>query len=299
MFKQPLGLAVLLGGALLAAGCQSSEQPLGGSGGNTQTGSGGSGGGATGSGGSATGSGGTTGSGGSATGSGGSTGSGGASGSGGGGGGSGGGAGGSGGSGSGGADASVATDARDASAGGDGSAMLDAAPLMECATASIDRVQVWVAAMGEGNMVPSGGTILVREGNRYVGKIELIGNDWHVVPVYPTNTQGAGMVNLSNSAGFLLTYSATADFYVQMRPANHFGGGTQFGTKIPSTGGATQSFFVSFAKTNWGTIPGLGTATWPYEETLAQVRAFIFVGNSPNKIAFYGMRFDNFVPTCR
>ncbi|HET6279868.1 MAG TPA: hypothetical protein VFH73_02850, partial [Polyangia bacterium] len=192
------------------------------------------------------------------------------------------------------------SDARDSSPGLDGSGLADAPPLMECTTPSIDRIQVWVASMGEGDMVPAGGTILVPEGGRTVGKIEFRGNGWHVVPVYPTNTQGAGQFDLSQSAGFTLTYSATSDFYAQMRPANHFGGGTQWGTKIPGTAGATQSFFVALSKANWGAIPGLSAVPpWTFEEAVAQVRAFVFVGNTPNKITFYGLRFDGYVPMCR
>ena len=274
-------LALLLGGALLGTGCSASETPpTTGSGGTVAPG--GSGGGAP-----------VGGSGGSGSGG---QGSGGAAGAG-----TGGAGGGSGGSGSGGADASAGGDASDGSSPGlDGPGLGDAPRLMECTMPSIDRVQVWVAAMGEGNMAPAGGSILVREGDHYVGKIELFGSDWHVVPVYPTNTQGAGMVDLSMSAGFNLTYSATSDFYVQMRPSNHFGGGTQWGSKIPSTMGATQTKFIALTRASWGAIPGLSPVpSWTFEESLAQVRAFVFVGNMPNKITFYGLRFDNFVPMCR
>jgi hypothetical protein len=182
----------------------------------------------------------------------------------------------------------------------DGPAGLDAAKLQECTMPSIDRIQSWNATMGEGDMVPSGGSLLVKEGDHYVAKVTLNGNDWHVLPVYLSNAAGGGMVDLSTSTGFTLTYSTTADLWIQMRPANHWNGGVQWVTKIPSSGGVMQSRFFSLDTASWSYLSQLGgKPSWPYEEARAQVRGFVIVGNQPNTVVFAGLRFDGYVPACR
>jgi hypothetical protein len=191
-------------------------------------------------------------------------------------------------------DASEAHPTPDAPAG------TDAAKLQECTTPSIDRIQSWNATQGEGDMVPSGGSLLVKEGDHYVAKVVLNGTGWHVLPVYLSNAGGGGMVDLSTSAGFTLTYRTTADLWIQMRPANHWNGGVQWVTKIPSTGGAMQSRFFSLAADSWAYLSQLGgKPSWPYEEARAQVRGFVFVGNMPNDVTLAGLRFDDYVPACR
>lgn len=174
----------------------------------------------------------------------------------------------------------------------------DAAPLQECTTPSIDRLQLWVATMGEGNMMPSGGNILVKDGDHYVGKIVFVGSGWHVVPVYASN-DASGQVDLSKSAGFTLTYSATSDFYIQLRPGNHWGGDQQFGAKVPSTAGVTQSAFIALTESAWGRIPGLSAPAQTFAATVNNVRGLVMVGNVANTIVFSGLRFDNYIPVCR
>jgi hypothetical protein len=198
-----------------------------------------------------------------------------------------------------------ATDASDASgtAGANADALpppTDAGKLQECTAPSIDRLTSWNATMGEGDMTPSGGSLLVKEGDHYVAKVTLIGTGWHVLPVYLTNTGGGGMVDLTSSAGFTLTYNTTADLWIQMRPANHWDGGVQWVTKVPSTGGVLQSRYFSLAADSWSFLSQLGgMPSWPYGEARAQVRAFVFVGNMPNTVELTGLRFDNYVPACR
>jgi hypothetical protein len=193
-----------------------------------------------------------------------------------------------------------AADLRDAPAGVDAPATADAAPLQACAMPSIDHLQSWTATQGEGDMMPSGGSLLVKEGDHYVGKVTLIGTGWHVLPVYLTNAPGGGMVDLSQSSGFTLTYSSTADLWIQMRPVAHWNGGVQWVTKIPSTAGVQQSHFFSLDGASWTFLQSLGgMPSWPYEEARAQVRGFVFVGNMPNTVVFVGLRFDGYVPTCR
>jgi len=168
-------------------------------------------------------------------------------------------------------------------------------PITECPNASVDRLQQWMAS-GEGVTVPPTGNTLVMDGGRYVSKIQFVGNEWHVMPVYLGNTFNA-QADLSASSGFMLTYSSTSNMYVQVRPASHWDGGNQYATMIPSTGGVVKSQFFSFAKENWKSIfqdPG-----YPYETALKEARAFVFVGQTPNTIVFSGLRIDGYVPPCR
>jgi hypothetical protein len=189
---------------------------------------------------------------------------------------------------------------RDGGATTDGPAGVDAPKLTECTMPSIDRIQSWNATQGEGDMVPSGGSLLVKEGDHYVAKVMLNGSGWHVLPVYLSNAAGGGMVDLSTSTGFTLTYSTTADLWIQMRPANHWNGGVQWVTKIPSSGGMMVSRFFSLDAASWSYLSQLGgKPSWPYEEARAQVRGFVFVGNATNTVVFAGLRFDGYTPVCR
>jgi hypothetical protein len=167
-------------------------------------------------------------------------------------------------------------------------------PIMECAKPSVDRLEQWMAS-GEGVTMPATGNTLVMDGGRYVSKIQFVGNEWHVMPVYLGNTFNA-QADLSASSGFLLTYSSTSSFYVQVRPASHWDGGNQWATTIPSTGGVVKSQFFSFAPANWKSIfsdPG-----YPFATALKEARAFVFVGQTPNTIVFSGLRIDGYVPPC-
>jgi len=176
----------------------------------------------------------------------------------------------------------------------------DAAKLQACTMPSIDHLQAWTATQGEGDMVPSGGSLLVAEDDHYVAKVVLNGTDWHVLPVYLTNAPGGGMVDLSSSSAFTLTYSSTADLWIQMRPVDHWSGGTQWVTRIPSTNGARESHVFSLAPSAWSYLQALGPMpTWSYESARAQVRGFVFVGNKPNVVVFAGLRFEGYVPACR
>jgi hypothetical protein len=183
--------------------------------------------------------------------------------------------------------------------GGDGSALdPDASypPIMECPTASIDRIQ-YFGASGEGTTVPMGGTLLVKEGTHYVAKEQFLKNEWHVMEVLIGNNFNT-QVDLSNSKGFTLTYSSTADLWIQMRPGFHYSGGAQWVIKVPNTAGMvkTQSFSLDAAA--WGTI-SLGKPTWTYAMARAAVRGFVIVGDMPNVITISGLRIDGYIPMCR
>jgi hypothetical protein len=294
--------AFLLGFSLLAGGCvpAQSETPAGGAG-ATGGGVGTSGGGASGSG-PAGGAGGTSAGGhsGGATGSGGGTSGGGAPGAGGGSAGSGGtasGGTGAGGSGPGAGGQGGAGDGDGGLGGADAGGGLDVAPLMECPGASIDRLQKW---LGHANLVGSGGdaSILAQEAGKYVAKARFTGGNWSEIVVLLGNTADAS-IDLSKSTGFTLRYSATADLYIEFRGTVHLHGGDQFGVKLPATGGMPMTKSFSFLPTEWAEIPGLDTPTHSFADVLKTANMFDIVGMTSNTVAFYGLRFDGYVPPCK
>lgn len=123
-------------------------------------------------------------------------------------------------------------------AGSGGSGELPA--LEECASQpSIDRLTSW-SATNEGTMVPANGSILVKEGADYVGKVQFVGAGWHVVPVLIANEFDV-TADLSKASGITLTYSATSELHVQLRSKSHWSGGSQYATTIPSTGGKKET----------------------------------------------------------
>jgi hypothetical protein len=108
----------------------------------------------------------------------------------------------------------------------------------ECASPSINRYQQWLAS-GEGATVPAAGSLLVpvRGHARYAARISFVGTEWHVAVLWLAN-QFEAQADLSRSAGFLLTYSATGDLHVQLRPASHWSGGAQWATRVTVHPGA-------------------------------------------------------------
>jgi hypothetical protein len=170
-------------------------------------------------------------------------------------------------------------------------------PLEECATASIDRIQQWLAS-GEGQTVPATGTMLARDGQKNVARIQFVGAEWHVAVVWIGN-QFEAQFDLTASRSFTLTYRATDDLWVQMRPGAHWSGGDKYVQRIPSTGGQLATRTFSFEASAWTTLPELGAPSYPYAEALRDVRGLVFVGETPNTIEFQGLRIDGFTPPCR
>jgi len=170
-------------------------------------------------------------------------------------------------------------------------------PITECTKPSVDRLEDWLSSGPvEGTTIPPTGDLLVMEGAVYVAKVQFLNVEWHVCPVYLGNQFNAN-ANLSASSGFMLTYSSTSDMYVQARPTSHWSGGDQWATLIPSTGGVKKSLFFSFDPAQWKSL--FGTPTWTLADALKEVLGFVFVGQTPNTITFYGLRFDGYVPPCR
>ncbi|MBG0561512.1 hypothetical protein [Actinoplanes aureus] len=169
----------------------------------------------------------------------------------------------------------------------------------ECATPSIDRLQQWLAS-GEGTTVPATGSLLVpvRGGARYTAKVTFLNDEWHVVVVWLGNEFEAE-ADLSESAGFRLTYSATDDLYVQLRPASHWSGGAQWVTRIPSTHGRMVTRFFSFRPQAWTALPELGTPAHSFESAISEARGLVFVGKTANELEFRGLRVNRYTPPCR
>jgi len=57
-----------------------------------------------------------------------------------------------------------------------------------------------------------------------------------------------------------------------------------------------QTFSLDPSK--WVTID-LGKPSWSYAEARQNACGFVFVGDKPNVIAFYGLRIDGYVPMYR
>ncbi|ADJ45913.1 hypothetical protein AMES_4088 [Amycolatopsis mediterranei S699] len=175
-------------------------------------------------------------------------------------------------------------------------ATASARPGHECATPSIDRLQQWLAS-GEGATIPATGSLLVPEGRRYAAEVTFLGAEWHVAVVWLGNRFEA-QADLSRSAGFLLTYRATDDLYVQLRPASHWSGGAQWLTPIPATNGRLVTKFFSFSPRRWTSLPELGTPSYSFASALREARGLVFVGKTPNELEFRGLRIDGYRPPC-
>ncbi|SEQ99939.1 hypothetical protein [Actinokineospora terrae] len=167
----------------------------------------------------------------------------------------------------------------------------------ECATPSIDRYQQWLAS-GEGTTVPATGNLLVRDGRQYTAKVTFLNAEWHVVVLWLAN-QFEAQADLSRSKGFWLTYSATADLHVQLRPASAWSGGDKWLTLIPSTGGTVVRKFFSLSPDNWTWLPELGKPTHPFSTATKEARGLVFVGKTANTLTFHGLTVDGYRPPCR
>jgi hypothetical protein len=171
-------------------------------------------------------------------------------------------------------------------------------PLAECNMPSIDRLVHWfVASEANAMTAPASGSILVPEADHQVGKVSFVGGGWHIVAVWTANSMTA-QVDLGGSTGFTLTYSATADFYVQLREVANYASGAHYVAQIPSTGGQVQTVFVSFGADRWMPLARLGNPTVTFPQAITQVRGLFFIGDTANTLEFRRLRIDNYVPNC-
>jgi hypothetical protein len=196
------------------------------------------------------------------------------------------------------ADSGAPVTAPDGGAPADAAPAVDAAepplppPLAACTTASIDRLTQWLN-WGQA----AEGTILVKEGDAYVGRGQLMGA-WDQIVVYLQNAMDKS-VDLTNSKGFWLTYSATADFYAQLRPVPpNYNGPKKHVIKLPSTGGMILTRFFPFEASAWTTIHALGEPTYPLSDALKAAVSFDFTSPTDDTVVFKGLRIDGVVPPC-
>ncbi|MFG1605114.1 hypothetical protein [Actinoplanes sp. NPDC049265] len=181
----------------------------------------------------------------------------------------------------------------------------------ECATPSIDRYQQWLAS-GEGTTLPATGSMLVpihgsafspvkggggAADGEYAARIAFVGDEWHVAVLWLGN-QFEAQVDLTRSAGFWLTYSATDDLWVQLRPASHWSGGAQWATAIPSTRGRLVTRFFSLRPEAWTSVPELGEPAHPYSVARGAARGLVFVGKTANRLDFRGLHVPRYTPPC-
>jgi hypothetical protein len=173
------------------------------------------------------------------------------------------------------------------------------APLTECPGPSIDRLQKWLAhafVMGAPPLQET--SILVSEGNHYVAKASLTGGgaNYSEIVVLIGNDRSVS-VDLTKTAGFVLTYAATVDQWIELRGTVHPDGGDQWVVKLPTTGGQMMSRTFSFDATSWTTL--FGQPPVAFRDVLRTAFLFDIVGNASGMVTFFGLRFDGYVPTCR
>jgi hypothetical protein len=188
-----------------------------------------------------------------------------------------------------------------APAASDGAPPADTAgegPADGCNAPAIDGYAVWLATGEGGATIPARDSILVDDGGKAVGKVMFVGGGWHGVSVHLSNNTDKGLVDLSKSSGFTLTYSATADLFIQLRSSSHWDGGSHYVIKVPATGGMVTTRTFPFIRASWQTIDVLGIPTQPFDAERAEVRGLVFVGLGANTLVFQGLKVDGYTPPC-
>jgi hypothetical protein len=171
-------------------------------------------------------------------------------------------------------------------------------PLAACATPSVDHLRQFTAWSGT-TMPPTGSNVLTRDGNDTVAKISLIGCTAWCQLVVPIANSLSAQVDLTNSAGFTMRYSAAASLFVQVRPASRYDGGEKWIIEIPATGGRVEERFFPFIPDAWFFLNRLGVPNYPFTTALKDVRAFNFVTNVTNELTIRGLRIDGHLPSCQ
>ncbi|HEY0706558.1 MAG TPA: hypothetical protein VGG33_07170 [Polyangia bacterium] len=171
-------------------------------------------------------------------------------------------------------------------------------PITACAQPSVDHLRQFTAWSGT-TSPPTGSNILTKDGNDTVAKISLIGCATWCQLVVPIANSLSAQVDLSNSAGFTMRYSAAASLFVQVRPASRYDGGDKWIIEIPATGGKVEERFFPFIPDAWFFLNRLGVPNYPFSTALKDVRAFNFVTNVTNELTIRGLRIDGHIPSCQ
>jgi hypothetical protein len=168
-----------------------------------------------------------------------------------------------------------------------------------CDVRAIDGYSVWVASGETGMTVPPKDDLLVDEGGRTLAKVAFVGTGpYHIIALHLANDRDRGAVDLSRSSGFTMTYSATADLWVQLRASTTWNGGSHYVTMIPSTGGQMQTRTFTFERSRWTALDDLGIPTRTFDAERAEVRGFVFVGRPANTLVFSSFKVDGYTPPC-
>jgi hypothetical protein len=166
------------------------------------------------------------------------------------------------------------------------------APLEACPTPSIDRLTMWLNWSS-----PDKHSILIKQGDAYQAMGQFTGV-WNEIVVYLQNSMER-KVDLTASKGFWLTYSATASFYAELRPAPpRYTGAKKHVVALPSTGGQLVTRFFSFEASAWTIIPAFGAPDYAFADALKEAVSFDFTGPTANTLVFKGLRLDGVVPPC-
>jgi hypothetical protein len=169
---------------------------------------------------------------------------------------------------------------------------------MECPGGSLDRLQKWLGHAFVTGVSPDS-SILVDDGGKKVARAKFTGGgNWSEVVVLLGNATDAA-VDLSKSAGFTITYSATADLYIELRGTVQLHGGDQHAVKLPATGGMTVSKRILLDPSAWTFVDALGKPTVAFADVVRTANMFDIVGNTANDVTFTGLRFDGYVPMCK
>jgi hypothetical protein len=173
-----------------------------------------------------------------------------------------------------------------------------AGPLTECSPGpSLGRLQLWRA---HGNTVPGPqSNLLVKEGDRHVATVRFTAPappSWSEAVLYLTNVAEAAR-DLRTSSGFTITYSATADLWIQLRGTVKRDGGDQHVAALPATGGAVSKRSIRFAPEDWTFLSRLGKPNHAFADAVRTAVLFNFVGQT-NEVTVHDLRFDNYVPAC-
>lgn len=170
-------------------------------------------------------------------------------------------------------------------------------PITECSGPSLDRLQKWLAHALVGNAAP-GSSLLVADGGGYVARWKTSGGggNWSEVVVLIGNEPNAG-VDLGKNDGFVATYSATADIWIQLRGTVHLHTGDQYAFRLPSTAGQRVSMNVPFAASAWKSV--FGPPPVPFADVLRTANKFDIISNAPSDVTFFGLRFEKYLPDCR
>ncbi len=176
-----------------------------------------------------------------------------------------------------------------------GGSTADYPALEECAGASVDRLQKWWGT-AEGPTVPGADqSLLVSEGDHYVAHVEFqSAPSWHVAPIWIGNAYAG--VDVSSSTELRITYNATSEFWLQLRPESTYSGGDKWHHALPATGGSDSTVVIPLDAASW--VEKFGTPPESVEDAKKELLAVVMIGNTNNVITVKSLRIRGYEPPC-